>query len=164
LIRVDELSFQDLPKRSKGFFKVFFVGEDGRVVFQFFGDIFSLSREVFLIVFIEKLLLESREKLKIMIVGIELLSWDSSKHGCVNISLLWSLRTIYVSRDIEIIVVFDDLISGNDSRKFFFILSGHDDIDDSFDIAGSEFIVFAVFDIKFRCIDDLDIGIRFSLF
>jgi hypothetical protein len=119
------------------------------MVFEFFGDIFSLSREVFVIVSMEKLLLEPRKEFKIMIVDIELLGRDPSKHRRVNISLLWSLRAIYVSRDIEIIVVFDDLISGNDPRKFFFILSGHDDIDDSFDVAGSEFVVFTVFDVEF---------------
>ena len=107
---------------------------------------------------------QRRECVPIFLKFINLAVRDASKHGSINIKFFYRLAGIYITRNIQIITVSTDFITGHctgiSGNRFAVAYR----IGNTFDVTFAQLVVFPFFDKTLRSIDNQHIVIVTMLF
>jgi len=89
--------------------------------------------------------LQSRESVPVLLERVQFIRRNAAEHRGVDIPVLRLLRCIDVTRNIEVVVVIADFLTGHHLREVINRLPGSDRIHDLLDIAGPELVAFTLF-------------------
>ena len=105
-------------------------------------------------VFGEQSLTQTRERSPVVLQGVNLAGWNTTVHGGVQVySLRWQRRG-HIPRDVEVVVIGANLITGHDLGEVRHVFTVVDSINDALDVAGTQVVVLALLNEALRSIDE----------